>query len=185
VAGVALSSPLCGRRAPQEVPQHGREQPFRQGPRRRGPARDRRRRHGGRVLPDEADHAADRVRIVGQRYRAARRDHRLPEWHHERGVRLEPGIHPRLGPGTDPGGAQRPHDPFQSRGGTAVGLADRHREPAGHEVGRAVADDVAVHRAGGGGEAEQRPPGADHRAQRLRAGRPVEQEQHVAFEAGE
>ena len=34
-------------------------------------------------------------------------------------------------------------------------------------------------------EAEQHPLVADHRAQRLRAGRPVEQEQHVAFETGE
>jgi hypothetical protein len=66
------------------------------------PARDRRRRHDGQVLPHEADHGADRARIVGQRYRAARREHRLPERHRERGVRLEPGIHLRLGLGATP-----------------------------------------------------------------------------------
>jgi hypothetical protein len=174
-----------GRRASQEAPQHDREQPFRQNLQRHEPARDRPRRQVGQALPHEADHVADRVRVVGQCSRAARREHRLPEWHHERGVRLEPGIHLRMGLGVDPGGAERPHDPFQSGGGTAVGLADRHREPAGQEGRRAVADHVAVHRACGRGEAEQHPLAADHRAQRPRAGRPVEQEQHVALDADE
>jgi hypothetical protein len=65
--------------------------------------------------------------------------------------------------------------------GSPIGIGTRRVMKAG----RAVADHVAVHRAAGRGEAEQHPLVADHRAQRLRAGRPVEQEQHVAFEAGE
>jgi hypothetical protein len=52
-------------------------------------------------------------------------------------------------------------------------------------VGGAVADYVAVHRAGGGGEAEQYPLEADHCVERPPTGRPVEQEQHVAFETSE
>jgi hypothetical protein len=69
-----------------------------------------------RVLPDEADHRADRVRIVGQRSRAARRVRRLPEWQRERGVRLEPGFHLRLGLGVDPGGTEHPHPAPTDRG---------------------------------------------------------------------
>ena len=164
-AGVALLSPLCaavGLR--REAPQHGREQPFRLSLQRSEPARDRRRRHDGQVLPHEADHGADRVRIGGQRYRARAASTACPSSTANAACVLSQASISGSALALIPAVRNARTIRSSRGGGTAVGFADRHREPAGHEAGRAVPDHVAVHRASVRGEAEQHPLVADHRA---------------------